>query len=235
MSYEYDMDDPLVYRNEMGRYKTERQLLFLRKFLPRNGMKVLDIGGGGGRLAIPLANLGHRVTVIDPSMEALDLLTRRAGHEIEVIHSDIMGLLCSERFDVAMTIDMLKYVTAVSLSDIFSKVNSILLMGGTLLISEINKNSWRSHLSELLGRRRQRYNIESPAGYKNALRQAGFEIESITGFSWMPFRFNSNSPLIGLFRGMEETLHLGDWIGQSPWLLIAAKKTDENQTMPGER
>ena len=45
--YQYDLDDPLVYKNEMGRYKTERQLSFIRRFLSRESMALLDIGGGG--------------------------------------------------------------------------------------------------------------------------------------------------------------------------------------------
>ena len=40
---------------------------------------VLDLGGGTGGLAVPLAELGHEVTVIDPSPDALAALERRAS------------------------------------------------------------------------------------------------------------------------------------------------------------
>ena len=40
--------------------------------------EVLDIGGGTGGFAVPLAELGHRVTVVDPSPDALASLDRRA-------------------------------------------------------------------------------------------------------------------------------------------------------------
>ncbi|HET6152493.1 MAG TPA: methyltransferase domain-containing protein [Marmoricola sp.] len=39
---------------------------------------VVDIGGGTGGLAVRVAELGHRVTVIDPSPDALAALARRA-------------------------------------------------------------------------------------------------------------------------------------------------------------
>lgn len=39
---------------------------------------VLDVGGGSGVLAVPLAGLGHDVTVVDPSPDALATLRRRA-------------------------------------------------------------------------------------------------------------------------------------------------------------
>jgi S-adenosylmethionine-dependent methyltransferase len=42
-------------------------------------LRVLDLGGGSGGLAVPLAELGHDVTVVDPSPNALAALERRAA------------------------------------------------------------------------------------------------------------------------------------------------------------
>ena len=42
------------------------------------GLDVLDLGGGSGVSAVPLAELGHRVTVLDVSADALATLHRRA-------------------------------------------------------------------------------------------------------------------------------------------------------------
>lgn len=41
--------------------------------------QIIDIGGGTGGFAVPLAELGHRVRVIDPSPDALASLDRRAA------------------------------------------------------------------------------------------------------------------------------------------------------------
>ena len=41
-------------------------------------LRVVDLGGGTGGLAVPLAELGHEVTVVDPSADALAALERRA-------------------------------------------------------------------------------------------------------------------------------------------------------------
>jgi S-adenosylmethionine-dependent methyltransferase len=43
--------------------------------------RVLDIGGGTGGFAVRLAGLGHQVTVVDPSPDALAALARRADEE----------------------------------------------------------------------------------------------------------------------------------------------------------
>jgi 2-polyprenyl-3-methyl-5-hydroxy-6-metoxy-1,4-benzoquinol methylase len=44
-------------------------------------LRVLDVGGGSGMFAVPLARLGHEVTVVDPSADALATLQRRADTE----------------------------------------------------------------------------------------------------------------------------------------------------------
>ncbi|MFE2111029.1 methyltransferase domain-containing protein [Kitasatospora sp. NPDC059463] len=42
-------------------------------------LDVVDTGGGTGNFAVPVARLGHRVTVVDPSPDALFALERRAA------------------------------------------------------------------------------------------------------------------------------------------------------------
>ncbi len=41
-------------------------------------LAIVDVGGGTGQLAVPLALAGHRVTVIDPTLDSLAALERRA-------------------------------------------------------------------------------------------------------------------------------------------------------------
>ena len=50
----------------------------LRPALDGGPVDVLDIGGGTGGLAVRVAELGHRVRVVDPSPDALASLDRRA-------------------------------------------------------------------------------------------------------------------------------------------------------------
>lgn len=42
-------------------------------------LSIVDVGGGTGGLAVRIARLGHRVTVIDPNADALASLQRRAA------------------------------------------------------------------------------------------------------------------------------------------------------------
>lgn len=61
-------------------------------------LEVLDAGGGTGSFAVPLAELGHRVTLVDPSPDSLASLARRAAEagvseRIVARQGDAAGLL----------------------------------------------------------------------------------------------------------------------------------------------
>jgi 2-polyprenyl-3-methyl-5-hydroxy-6-metoxy-1,4-benzoquinol methylase len=45
----------------------------------RTALDIVDVGGGTGGLAVPFAALGHDVTVVDPSPDALAAAQRRAA------------------------------------------------------------------------------------------------------------------------------------------------------------
>src|SRR6516165_10047943 len=45
----------------------------------RPALDIVDVGGGTGGLAVPFAVLGHNVTVVDPSPDALAAAQRRAA------------------------------------------------------------------------------------------------------------------------------------------------------------
>ncbi|KAA6222403.1 methyltransferase [Streptomyces albofaciens JCM 4342] len=60
-------------------------------------LDVLDTGGGTGNFAVPVARLGHRVTVVDPSPNALFALERRAAEagvadRVRAVQGDAHGL-----------------------------------------------------------------------------------------------------------------------------------------------
>ena len=60
-------------------------------------LSVVDVGGGPGGFAVPLAREGHQVTVVDASPDALAALIRRAaeagvGHLVRAVQGDADAL-----------------------------------------------------------------------------------------------------------------------------------------------
>ncbi|MGH3215557.1 MAG: class I SAM-dependent methyltransferase [Trebonia sp.] len=56
----------------------------------RAELDIVDVGGGTGGFAVPFAALGHRVTVVDPSPDALAAAQRRAA-EMRVALTAVQG------------------------------------------------------------------------------------------------------------------------------------------------
>jgi S-adenosylmethionine-dependent methyltransferase len=82
----------------------------------RAALDVLDAGGGTGGLAVPLAELGHRVTVVDSSPDALAGLERRAaeaGVVVRALQGDADGLpdiVGPDTADLVLCHSVLEYV-----------------------------------------------------------------------------------------------------------------------------
>ncbi|WGL53848.1 methyltransferase domain-containing protein [Nocardioides sp. BP30] len=82
-------------------------------------LDVVDIGGGTGGFAVRVARLGHRVTVIDPSPDALAALDRRAREEgAEVVAqqgdlADLLGVVGAEGADLVLCHGVLEHVADV--------------------------------------------------------------------------------------------------------------------------
>lgn len=80
-------------------------------------LDVLDTGGGSGSLAVRVAALGHTVTVVDPSPDALFALERRAAEEgvaarvrgVQGDTGDLLEVAGSGAYDMVLCHGVLEY------------------------------------------------------------------------------------------------------------------------------
>jgi len=101
-------------------------------------LRVLDIGGGTGGFAVRVAELGHRVTVVDPSPDALAILDRRSeetgvADRVTGMQGDIAtmpGLVGSGAVDVVLCHGVLEVVDDPAAS--LAAVTEVLRPEGTL-------------------------------------------------------------------------------------------------------
>ncbi|GAA4366535.1 methyltransferase [Nocardioides caricicola] len=97
---------------------------------------VLDIGGGTGGFAVRVAELGHQVTVVDPSPDALAALARRAresGVAVAGQQGDLSTLLDvsgADSADVVLCHGVLEVVDDPAAA--LATIRSVLRPGGTL-------------------------------------------------------------------------------------------------------
>ncbi len=108
----------------------------LRPLLDRGGLDVLDIGGGTGGSAVTAAELGNRVTVVDPSPDALAALARRAREqqvEVSGQQGDLSSLLevtGADHADVVLCHGVLEVVADPAAA--LATIREVLRPGGSL-------------------------------------------------------------------------------------------------------
>lgn len=79
-------------------------------------LEIVDAGGGTGGAAVPLAELGHRVTVVEPSPDSLAALERRAAERgvpvrgVQGETRDLAALFAPASADLVLVHNVLEYV-----------------------------------------------------------------------------------------------------------------------------
>ncbi len=97
---------------------TEQLLAWQAETSTTDPLHIVDLGGGTGGLAAGLAGHGHRVTVVDPSPDALASLDRRAadaglGHRLTGLLGDaaeLVDLIGAGQADVVVCHSVLEFV-----------------------------------------------------------------------------------------------------------------------------
>ncbi len=99
--------------------------------------RVLDIGVGQGRNALPLAAAGMRVTGIDPSAEAIaqtGRLALEAGLTLELRQGGVLDFAPDELFDTVLCFGLLQILSRPEINELFRRIrdwsapDSILLL-----------------------------------------------------------------------------------------------------------
>ena len=138
------MADPSTSRRAL---RTGLVWTALRRVLDEKGgsLDVLDAGGGTGGFAVPLAELGHTVTVVDQSPDSLAALERRANEagvadRVRAVQGDLDNLAAvapDASFDLVLCHSVLEHVDAPDKA--MAAVAAALRPGGTASVVTANR------------------------------------------------------------------------------------------------
>tara|TARA_B100000683_G_C12314922_1_gene483976 strand:+ start:49 stop:771 length:723 start_codon:yes stop_codon:yes gene_type:complete len=118
---------------------------------PLTGIKILDIGCGGGLLSEPMSRMGAKVTGIDASdknIKIAKLHSKNSKLKIDYFCSSPEKLKVKEKFDVILNMEIVEHVENV---DFFLKSCAKLLKkNGLMFVATINK-TFKSYIFAIVG------------------------------------------------------------------------------------
>ncbi|MFA7414633.1 MAG: bifunctional 2-polyprenyl-6-hydroxyphenol methylase/3-demethylubiquinol 3-O-methyltransferase UbiG [Rhizobium sp.] len=166
---------------------------------PLDGLRILDIGCGGGLLSEPVARMGAHVVGADASERNIGIAqTHAAQTGVEVDYRAITAealATAGETFDVVLNMEVVEHVADV---DFFiSTCASMVRPGGLMLISTINRTFKAAALAIIgaeyvlgwLPRGTHQYEkLVRPEELEAPLTKSGMEVLERTGVFFNPLR-----------------------------------------------
>ena len=122
-----------------------------KKKLPLSGLKILDIGCGGGLIAEPMSRLGANITGIDASEKNIKIAKahlKKNKLKINYKCASPENLNQKENFDVILNLEIIEHVEDVEL--FIEKSSKLLKKDGLMFVATINK-TLKSYLFAIIG------------------------------------------------------------------------------------
>jgi len=169
----------------------------IRNKRPFTGLRLLDIGCGGGLIAEPLAHLGATVTAIDASGDAIEAARQHAhysGLDIDYRHINAEELAHEDiQFDGVLTLEVVEHVA--DLGSFLAASAQMVRPGGMFFAATLNRTVASYLLAIVAAERILRWlppgmhqwsKFVRPSELVAPLRRHGITIQDISGLTYDP-------------------------------------------------
>ena len=165
---------------------------------PLKGLRILDVGCGGGLVTEPLARLGATVVGIDPSLtnvRVAELHAVESGLDIDYRAESAEAVAATgELFDVVLSLEVVEHVANVDL--FIDACGKMVKPRGLMITSTVNRTPAAFMLLILAAEYVFRWipvgthhydKFVTPEELTEAFRQAGLDVKSAQGAKYLPF------------------------------------------------
>ena len=121
------------------------------KIKPLKGLRILDIGCGGGLLSEPMSRLGAEVTGIDASQENINIAKTHSLEKklkIKYICSSPENLRIKDKFDIILNMEIIEHVNDIEF--FMLNCSKFLKKNGLMYVATLNK-TLKSYLFAIIG------------------------------------------------------------------------------------
>lgn len=112
-----------------------------RSLRPLEGLKLVDIGCGGGLVSEPMARLGAKVTGIDPTTRNIEIAKLHAAQSgLSIDYRSVVAeslAEAGEKFDIVLCLEVVEHVPDVG--QFVRVLRQLLAPGGLLIVSTLNR------------------------------------------------------------------------------------------------
>jgi len=156
------------------------------------GRRMLDVGGGDGKLVQLFARKQAQVTIMDMDSRMLDAVRHRfadAGLPVETVEGDAARLPFPDNsFDIVTVVTVLCFVE--DAGQAVAEMARVLRPGGVLLLGELNRYSlwaaWRRLRGWLGSATWRSVHFRTPAGLKKLVVRAGLRVTVLRAAVFYP-------------------------------------------------
>ncbi len=170
-----------------------------RSLRPLKGLRILDIGCGGGLLSEPLARMGAEVVGVDPAPGNIEIArahAAEAGVSVDYRASTAEELAdAGERFDVVLALEVIEHVADVGL--FVRRISEMVDPAGLMVLSTLNRTPksfalaivGAEYVLRWLPRGTHRWDkFITPDELEAVLATTGFTVRELAGMVFDPFR-----------------------------------------------
>ena len=184
----------LTYIRDQLCHRYERNI---RNERPLTGIRLLDIGCGGGLIAEPLARLGAAVTAIDAGGDAIEAARQHAGYsglDIDYRHINAEELAHEDiQFDGVLTLEVVEHVA--DLGSFLAASAHLVQPGGMFFAATLNRTAESYLLAIVAAEHILRWlppgmhkwsKFVRPSELVAPLRRHGIAIQDVSGLTYDP-------------------------------------------------